>query len=90
MEVDIALKYRLISGRLLLRISYPSSWHKSVTTRKKMSHDHKVSDRIIKTLEENLERLDSQEAVLAIQAARNFYANHPELRGPFEGFITMT
>jgi len=90
MERDILLKYRLISGRLLLRELYPSSWHKSVTTRKKMMHDHKVSDRIIKTLEENLVRLDSQEAELAIQAARHFYANHPELRGPFEGFITMT
>jgi len=52
MEGDIALKYRLISGRLLLRELNARSWHKSVTTRKKMMHDHKVSDRIIKTLEE--------------------------------------
>ena len=45
---------------------------------------------MIQMLEQNLMRLDSQEAGLAIQAAKNFYANHPELRGPFEGFIAMT
>ena len=103
MEGDIAPKYRLISGCLLLRELYPRSWHKSVTTRKKMMHDHEVSDRMIKTLEENLVRLGSQEAgriaeleinlinlplqekELSIQAARDFYDNHPEHCRIFKG-----
>ena len=88
MEADIVLKYRLISGRLLLRESYPSKWHRSATAQ--IMKDHKVSHRIIQMLQQNLVRLDSQEAGLAIQAARNFYANHPELPGSFEGFIAMT
>ena len=90
METDIALKYRLIVGRLLLRNAYPIKCHRSVTTRRKIMEDHKVSDRKIQTLEQNLVRLESQEVGLAIQSARNFYTNHPELRGPFEGFIAMT
>ena len=85
----VAAQNRLIYGRLLLRLKYSGPWHKSVASQHNLAKDHGVHHGTISKLEKNLIYLDLQQKESAIQAATDFYLNHPVYREPFKGFITL-